>query len=80
MLRAIRYKILPALVLRHVLLELLESGISSAKFLQNDVCLLVIRLQDHVSVCSLHSEVVELCDTLVSECDTGGHHGLYFIS
>jgi hypothetical protein len=31
-------------------------------------------------VCSLHSEVVELCDTLVSECDTGGHHGLYVIS
>ena len=77
---AYRYKILPALVLGHLLLELFEGGVSGSKLLKDDVSLLVVRLQDHVSVSSLHSEGVELCDTLVCECDTGGHHDLIVIS
>ena len=69
-------KILPALILGHVFLELLEGGISGADFLEDDTCLIFVRLHDHVSVSPLHSESVELCHTLVSECDTCGHHSL----
>ena len=72
-------KILPALVLRHILLELLEVSLSGTELLNNDVSLLIIRLQDQVSVRSLHSEVIEFSDTLVSECDTGRHHLFYML-
>ena len=68
--------ILPALILGHVFLELFEGGISGTDFLEDNHALIFVGLHDHVSVGPLHSETVELSHTLVSECDTCGHHSL----
>lgn len=69
-------KILPSLILGHVLLELVESGCSSTDFLNYDVGLILVDLHDKVSVCSLHSECIELSDTLISKGNACLH--LYF--
>ena len=66
-------KILPSLVLGHVLLEVVEGFFSGTELVNLDGGLVVADFENHVSVGSLHSEVVELGDALVVELNTSGH-------
>ena len=55
-----------ATVLGQELLELLEGAISGSKMLEDNLCLVVVNLEDHISVSSLHSESNELSGAFVS--------------
>ena len=57
---------LPATVLGQELLELLEGAISGSEVLEDNLCLVVVDLEDHKSVSSLHSESNELSGAFVS--------------
>jgi hypothetical protein len=59
-----------ATVLGQELLELLEGAISGSKMLEDNLCLVVVNLEDHISVSSLHSESNELSGAFVCNLNT----------
>ena len=61
---------LPATVLGQEILELLESAISGSEVLEDNLGLVVVNLEDHISVSSLHSESNELSGAFVSNLNT----------
>ena len=53
-------RFIPALILGHVFLELSEGSVSSSDLVDDNSVLVVVNLEDEVSVGSLHSEGSEL--------------------
>ena len=56
-----------------MLFEFFETRISLSFVFNDDLSLLVIHLEDQVSVSSLHSQSVELLNAFISSYNTGLH-------